>query len=157
MSNYEGLTGNGLVTKKDLKLLKERLIKAHNKEIEGLKPRKLKEFNLKKASNRTKSFPIICKYYDDEELYYIHLGSIMLFSDTGKFVFSISENNHAVERAKDSITFQELLRFLHSLPNKGKKYGAMAYYWSEHDRDEYGNKTPGLYTYYGAWQQNKVS
>lgn len=153
MSNYEGMSGKGLVMKKDIKILKQRLIEAHNIEIGGLKPKELKDFGYKKASNRTTTFPIIRKFYDDEQVTYYTIGAIAIYPDEGRFFFDIHENNHSVDYAGDSKTFQVLMSFLQNLPNKGKKYGAVTYYWSEYIYDDFGNSGAGEYTFYGSWEE----
>lgn len=148
MSNYEGMNGRGLVMKKDLAVLKKALIAAHNKQIAKLKPKQLKENGLAKASIRTTSFPIICEY-DENDFY--DVGYINIYPETGEFTFEVNENNHSMDDADRSFAFNALFDFIRKIPNKGKKYGAQTYYWSEYDEDEYGNKGPGRYSYYGSW------
>lgn len=152
MSRYEGMNGKGLVMKKDLKLLKQKLINAHNQTMYGIDKKLLKEYGIKKASNRTTTFPIFSKYDDSISLD----GYINLYQDTGSFSFFVEYNNHSMDRAGNSKSFGVLMNFIHQLPNKGKKYGAETYYYNEYDEDEYGNRCPGDKCYYGAWKQQPI-
>ncbi|KYD23151.1 hypothetical protein [Caldibacillus debilis] len=148
MSNYEGMNGFGKLKKKDLMDLKKLLIETHNKEISKIERRLKKKYGIKQATSRTWTFPFL----DIQTDYCGSLGWVTLCPEDGTFRFRVNENNHAVEDAWDSLTFRALINFLRSLPNKGKIYGAKVYHWSEYDEDQWGNKTPGRFYYYGAWK-----
>lgn len=149
MSCYEHANGDGVAKQQDLRELRNILMDTYNAEVAKYKPKELKKFYvLSKANTRTKVFPILDKGGD--RLY--DIGTITIDVSGGKFHFYIEDNNHSVDVAeRDSRVYNELLRFMRNMPEKGQKYGAKLYYYNEYMTDQYGNKAGGTYTYFGGW------
>ena len=156
MSNYESINGKAQLKGTDFAALRKQLVEAFNKDLASVPAKLLKKEEIKKANSRTLAFPFIdYQAGEGKDLGFVMIeGEILLNKEDKTLRFYTEYNNHTVDRVSDTHVYNVMMRFFHSMPNKGKLYGAETAYRSEYYVDEYDNQETN-YDYYGAWEPKR--